>query len=63
MIEITAAMVRQYNAKNLALSDPCIICHGDVIKCGHLDATPAVIERIKKMGKSGRDAILAKEKK
>jgi len=62
MIEITAQMVRQYNNRELALSDPCIICREDVTKCGHLDATPDLIARIKKLGKEGRDKILARDK-
>lgn len=61
-IKITPAMVRQYNAKRLAISDPCIICGGHYWTCGHRDETPALIDRIKKLGKDGRKRILDAER-
>ena len=62
MIEITPAMVRQYERRELAISDPCIICGGHYWTCGHRDETPELIARIKKLGKAGRKAILEKER-
>jgi hypothetical protein len=59
-IEITPAMVRQYNERRVAYSDPCIVCGGRYGACGHEDITPELINRIRKLGKVGRDEILRK---
>ena len=56
--QITPAMVEQYNRKETGLHDPCIICRGNYLKCGHMDETPDLIARIKNLGKAGRDEIL-----
>lgn len=62
-IKITPAMVRQFNAKRSSIYDPCIICGADVLKCGHFDSgeTIIVFDRLKDMGKAGRDRILKSE--
>lgn len=62
-IEITAAMVRQFNAKRSSIYDPCIICGGVVLKCGHFESgeTVTIFDRLKDMGKAGRDRILKAE--
>ncbi len=57
-MDITPAMVRQYERKELSVYDPCIICGGKYTKCGHMDDTPPLIDRIKKLGKAGRKKIL-----
>lgn len=63
-IKITARMVRQFNAKRSSLQDPCIICGADVLKCGHFDSgeTILIFDRLKDMGKAGRDRILNEER-
>lgn len=58
MIEITPAMVRQYEAGRIRLNDPCIICGGVYLECGHEDSTPLLIKRIKNLGPAGRAKIL-----
>jgi hypothetical protein len=61
-IEITPAMVRQYEGRRIAISDPCIICGGHYWTCGHRDDTPLLIKRIKSLGKDGRKRILDRQK-
>lgn len=58
MIAIEARMVRQYEAGKIRLKDPCIICEGKYPECGHEDATPDLIKRIKALGPKGRADIL-----
>lgn len=57
-IKITPAMVRQYNDRQIGIYDPCIICRGNYLTCGHDAVTPDLIARIKKLGKEGRARVL-----
>lgn len=59
LIPVTADMIQRYQSGRLGFGDPCVVCGGTLILCGHdLNATEAVCKRIKKMTASQIKATL-----
>lgn len=57
--KITAVHIQRYKNRAWGLSDPCFICGGKFIECGHdVDDTEAFIRRIRQLGSAQREAIL-----